>query len=219
MATDTAASNGNGRRSRALNFENLVTEKVILTARGGERVFALRDDVPASVLLRVRLLPTLEERWQAQTAAILADMEEEATAAESAGDGQAAAATLSASQAIAAQRAQIVRGMAFTKTLREQMSVVRRDFEADWLSVCGDVFRWSYPDLTDAELFGAWDERTWSHAGGIFSFDEAQQILELFTSLRGLAFSPPPSATEPPQATPEPSAPTPAAKQDKAVLN
>lgn len=165
-----------GRGPRYLNFDAVTAQRVTITARGG-RAFELRDDVPAAVLLRYQMLPSVEDRSKA----LALRLRKEAKAAP---EGET-------------PERQLERELAEKDAMRAALAGFARELQADVIDVAGDLFRHTYPALTNGELFGAWDERRFSHEGGTFTPQEAQQIVELFTSLRGGAFSPRPPATEP----------------------
>lgn len=183
-AVSTSASTGGGARRgpRFLNFDAVTTQRVAITARGG-RIFELRDDFPAHILLRYQMLPSVEDRSKT----LLLRLRRERKGAEESdpeGEDEAAA-------------RQIERDLAEKEAMRAALAGFSRELQEDVFDVCGDLFRHTYPDLTNRDLFGTWDERKFSHDGGIFSPQEAQQIVELFISLRGGAFSMQPPATEP----------------------
>lgn len=191
-AVSTSASAGGGARRgpRFLNFDAVTTQRVAITARGG-RVFELRDDFPAHILLRYQMLPTSEDRARQ----VLLRLREEARAngseEASAGEGEETAETAETFEA------RLRREVRESVALRAAMARLAREQDEEMFDVCGDIFRFSYAQLTDGELFGSWDEARMRWDGGIFTSQEARQIVELFISLRGGAFSPPPPATEP----------------------
>jgi hypothetical protein len=209
--------------ARMRNFEALVSQPVGLTARGG-RTFDLRDDVPTGILLRYQVLPSLADRWTEAEIALLAHFEAEAKEAEAREAREAAEAEQApdGEQPVSAQfrrqREAKEWQLRQASALRDQMGAVRHRYESDVCALCGDIFRWTDPRLTDEELFGTWDEATWGWRGGVFSADEAAQIIQVFTNLRGIASLPQPSAPgERPSAT-ESSPATPNRARRRAAL-
>lgn len=210
---------GTQTQARMRNFEALVSQPVGLTARGG-RTFSLRDDVPTGILLRYRVLPDLAERWSESEVRLLTRFEAEAREAEakeaeakSAATGGDEAAPPTIAEQFARQREQKEWQLRFNAASRLEMGTVRHLYEADVCALCGDIFRWTDPRLTDEELFGEWDEAAWGWRGGVFSPDEAAQIIQLFMGLRGIASLPQPSASDGQRSATETSSTTPPATQ------
>lgn len=162
------------RQLRMLNFDTVTCQYVDITKDG--RTWHLRDDVPSEVMLRMFVARTLSsiqarlaERFEREQKRVQA-----LAAAAEAGDAEAQAAAM---QEVA------------RTTVRTAAQDEVRAAQLETFDILGEIIRHTpaYQQISTEEIAGTYNPARWTWERGLFTFDEAQQICQLFSQLRSLA--------------------------------
>lgn len=160
---------------RMLNFDTVTCQYVDITKDG--RTWHLRDDVPSEVMLRMFVARTL----QSVQARIAERFERE--------QKRLAALQAAAEQGDAEAQAEALREVART-TVRTAAQDEVRCAQRETFDILGEIVRHTreYQHITTEELSGVYNPERWAWERGLFTYDEAQQICQLFSQLRSLAW-------------------------------